>query len=445
MTAVEIDSMRADEQVADISSMPNDATPPSEVQDVGAEGRRIAYLLSRYPAVSHSFLLNEVLQLRKRGFEIDVVSINPPDRAGQDLAGVEQAECHRTLYVKSMPYAEVFAIILGTLVRHPMVFLRGLHCALRLGGLNLYELMFCIFYFLEALVVGSWMRKHRHTHLHVHFGTAVATVGFITSVAWRIPYSLSIHGPDEFFDAGEFHLTQKIEHAKFALCISDFCRSQVMRITGPEHWDKLEVVRLGVDLDLFTPRTDKGEADEETRVVCVGRLVPAKGQLILVSAVGKLIAAGYAVRLTLVGDGEDRGRIQDFVRRNNLEQAVQLAGALNHEQTRLALKSADLFVLASFAEGLPVALMEAMAMEIPCISTFVAGIPELIRNRMDGLLVPSSSVEALASAIGCLIDDRQLRCELGVAGRRRVIAHHCLAENSDLLASAFRRKLPTLV
>ena len=328
-----------------------------------------------------------------------MISINPPDRAVQDLPGVEQAESHRTFYVKSMSYAAVFGTIFGTLVRHPTVFLRGLLCAIRLGGWNLHELMFCIFYFLEALVVGGWMQKHHHTHLHVHFCTAVATVGYITSVAWRVPYSLSIHGPDEFFDAGEYHLTQKIEHAKFAFCISDFCRSQVMRVTGPEHWDKVEVVRLGVDLDLFTPRTDRREADEVTRVVCVGRLVPAKGQLILVSAVGKLIAEGYAVRLTLVGDGEDRGRIQDFVLRNNLENAVHFAGALNHQQTRQALKLADLFVLASFAEGLPVALMEAMAVEIPCISTFVAGIPELIRNRVDGLLVPSSSVEALASAM----------------------------------------------
>lgn len=431
--------MRPDEQLG----IPNDFAPPAYSQDAPAEGRRrVAYLLSRYPAVSHSFLMNEVLQLRKRGFEIDVASINPPDRPVQELADVEQVESHRTFYVKSMPYAPVFALILGTLVRHPGVFARGLLCAIRLAGWNLHELIFCFFYFLEALLVGNWMRKHNHSHLHVHFCTSVATVGLITSVAWRVPYSLSVHGPDEFFDVDEYHLKQKIEHAQFVVCISDFCRSQVMRVAGPEHWDKLEVVRLGVDLDLFVPVQDRQEAGAVTQIVCVGRLVPAKGQLILVSAVAKLAAEGYAVRLRLVGDGEDRRRIEDCIRQNHLEHAVQLDGALNHEQTRQVLRSADLFVLASFAEGLPVALMEAMAMEIPCISTFVAGIPELIRDRIDGLLVPSSSVEALAAAIRSLADDRHLQRELGSAGRRRVLARHCLTQNTSLLASAFCRNMP---
>lgn len=402
---------------------------------------RLAYLLSRYPAVSHSFLLNEIVQLREIGFDIEVASINPPDRLLKDLSPVEFAESSNTYYIKSLPRIRVAVVILRTLLTRPRVFFRGLTAALRLGGWDLRAKLFALFYFAEAILLGDWMERRGYAHLHVHFSTAVATVGLLTSIAWEVPYSLSVHGPDEFHSVSEFYLTQKVERAKFILCISDYCRSQLMRASSPMYWGKFEVVRLGVDPAVFAPRRLEKKNGDGFDIVCVGRLVPAKGQLILVRAFADLLAQGYNVHLKIVGDGVDRKQLESFVDSCGLTSAVEFKGALSHKETRQVLEEADLFVLASFAEGLPVALMEAMAMEIPCVSTYVAGIPELIRDGVDGLLVPASSQEALTGAMKSMIDKPLLRRELAAAGRRRVLAFYNLAENARALATVFERNL----
>ena len=392
--------------------------------------------------MSHSFFLNEILQLRNLGFDIEVASINPPDREEKALARVELSESRKAYYIKSASYAKSFGIILKILLLRPGVFFRGLIFAMRLGGWNLRAKLFSLFYFAEALLLGDWMARRGRTHLHVHFSTAVATVGLLTSVAWEISYSLSVHGPDEFYDVREFSLAQKVAHAKFVFCISDFCRSQLMHVSSPQHWEKFEVIRLGVDPVLFAPSSEvEKKADGFIEVVCVGRLVSAKGQFVLVRAIVDLLEQGYMLRLKFVGDGEDRQQLESYVDDRALSAVVEFKGALNHEETRRILESADLFVLASFAEGLPVALMEAMAMEIPCISTYIAGIPELIRDGIDGLLVPASSQEELVCAMKLLIDNPQLRRKLGVAGRKRVLARHDLATNTLALAAALERNL----
>lgn len=421
-------------QIASQSSTENEQAVPA--------GLRLAYLLSRYPAVSHSFFLNEILQLRKLGFDIEVASINSPDRVADALPQIERIESEKAFYVKAVSPLRALAVVLETLLLRPQVFFRGFAFALRLGGWDLRAKLFALFYFAEALLVGRWMVRRGVTHLHVHFSTAVATVGMLTSVAWKLPYSLSVHGPDEFHNIEEYYLAQKVAHAKFVFCISDFCRSQLMRLSSPEHWGKFEVIRLGVDPDLFT-RSSRAEktADDALDIVCIGRLVSAKGQLILVRAFADLLEQGYVVRLKFVGDGEDRKQLESYVMSQALNSLVEFEGALNHEQTRKILGSADLFVLASFAEGLPVALMEAMAMEIPCISTYIAGIPELIRDGIDGLLVPASSQEKLVSAMKLLLDNSQLRHKLGAAGRKRVLTLHDLATNTRALADAFERNL----
>ncbi len=406
-------------------------------------GRRIAYLLSRYPAVSHSFFLNEILQLRRLGLQIEVASINSPDRSEDALSPAEREESARVFYVKHSSWLRAAGVLLKTVLQQPGVLFRGLKCALKLGGWNLHAKLYAIFYLAEALLVGDWMRRRGCSHLHVHFSTAVATVGMLTASAWRIPYSLSVHGPDEFHDVEGYYLAQKVAQAKFVFCISDYCRSQLMRLSSPEHWKKLEVIPLGVDPAVFAPLRRKEKATDDTlAIVCVGRLVPAKGQLILLRALAELLEQGFRVRLQLVGGGEDRRYLEAFVRGSSvLSSAVEFKGALSHEETRRVLEGADLFVLASFAEGLPVALMEAMAMEIPCISTYVAGIPELIRDGVDGLLVPASSEEKLVSAMRKMIEDPQQRHRLAAAGRKRVLALHDLTENARRLADAFEQNL----
>jgi glycosyltransferase involved in cell wall biosynthesis len=401
---------------------------------------RIVYLLSCYPAVSHTFFLGEIRQLRKLGFTIEPASINPPDRPRSSLSPVEVDEADQTFYIKPAGIAHAVAVSAKTLLLRPTVFVRGVAAALRLGRSDPAATLYALFYLAEAFILGDWMRSRGHRHLHIHFCGPVATVGMLVSMAWGFSYSLTVHGPDEFYDVEKFYLRLKVEQAKFILCISDFCRSQLMRIVAPEHWEKMHVVRLGIDPDVFVPRRKQDALKSPLEVLCVGRLVPSKGQLILLRACSLLHAEGISLQVRLVGDGPDREHLEAFASQMKIN--VIFEGAKSHDQTRKLLGQADIFALASFAEGVPVALMEAMAMEIPCVSTTIAGIPELIRDGLDGLLVPASSVEALASALRRLAEDPLLRSTLASEGRKRVLSHYNLPHNVRSLAAVLRLNAP---
>jgi colanic acid/amylovoran biosynthesis glycosyltransferase len=401
------------------------------------DGHRLAYLLSSFPAISHTFFLNEIEELRKLGFSIDVASINRPTWAPETLSDPVAKAMQSTFYIKGGHPVRIALVLLTVLLTRPLVVSRGLLAALKLDAWSPRALLYAFFYLAEALLLGDWLRIYGHTHLHVHFGGPVATVGMLTSVAWGIPYSLTIHGPEEFYRVDKSCLRQKVEKASLVLCISDHCRSQLMRISEPAQWNKFHVVRLGVDPQLFAPDLNPRN-DDVFQIICVGRLVPDKGQLVLLRAFLLLLSRGHKLQLRLVGEGADRDRLESFISENNLGGSVILEGALNHEATRRLLAKSDVFVLASFAEGLPIALMEAMAMELPCVSTFIAGIPELIRHHVDGLLVPASSEEALVEALAQLIGDPGLRRALACSARQRVVSLYNLQKNVSSLADRLR-------
>jgi colanic acid/amylovoran biosynthesis glycosyltransferase len=417
------------------------AEEPSRMHDPisSAEKPRIAYLLSQYPAVSHTFFLKELLGLEQLGFQIETCSINPPDRSMDRLTAAEAKEAGQTYYLKPIDYWGTIGTLLSVLFGHPKACLRGIHAAAKLGTLDVYRHFYRLLYLMEALLIGAWMKRHRLHHLHVHFGGSVATVGLLAAKAWGFSYSLTIHGPEEFYDVEHYYLPEKFRHAAFIFCISHYCRSQVMKYSTASQWKNFHVVPLGVDPQHFVPQPHPPK--NVLQLACVGRLVPAKGQLILLLAMGKLIEEGHSIHLILIGDGSDRRLLQDFVIQQKLTEHVTLLGALNHEETRARLAQTDIFVLPSFAEGVPVALMEAMAMEIPCVSTQIAGIPELIQNEFEGLLVPASSYEALAAAIKRLIQSPELRRRLGTAARKKVINCYNLDKNIEKLAGLFEECL----
>jgi colanic acid/amylovoran biosynthesis glycosyltransferase len=309
-------------------------------------------------------------------------------------------------------------------------------------GLGLRERAFWLFYLAEALLTGRWMKQRKLEHLHVHFGGAVAAVGMLTSIAWKIPYSLTIHGPEELLNPESYRLKAKLAQAKFVFCISDFCRSQLYALTPPSEWEKFSVIRLGVDPLVLTPSRPGNFSlrGDVPRLVCTGRMVAAKGHVILLEAVKLLRERGVHLQLILIGGGPELGSLQDFVRTNHLSDTVSFTQALSHPQTLAHLRRADLFALASFAEGIPVALMEAMSLGLPCVSTTIAGIPELIRNGIDGLLVPPANAMALANALETVIGDHGLRRSLGASARQRIINQYNLPLNQELLAHMFRLK-----
>ena len=377
---------------------------------------------------------------------IHVASINPPDRARQDLPAVEAAEAAETFYVKSGGAAQLAFKVLSVALRNPAVALRGLRAALALGGWDWKARAYALFYLAEALLVGQWMRDASLRHLHVHFGGPVATVGMLTSQAWRIPWSITLHGPDEFFDQEQFYLAQKSSSASFVICISDFCRSQVLRIAPQLDASRVHVVRLGVDCVALQPQAlklqDWPEAqDPAIRLVCTGRMVAAKGHRILLEAIAQamqsLTDAGIGLTCTLIGDGPERTSLEALSRRLGVDGVVQFLGAQAHQPTLACVAQADIFVLASFAEGLPVALMEAMALGVPCVSTTIAAIPELIQDGLNGFLVPPANPTALCAALLQLAADSDMRARLGRHARDTVNSQYNLRLNLDILAEVW--------
>ncbi len=405
-----------------------------------AKSIRLGYLVSRYPAASHTFILREVLALRQQGFQVEVASINAPDRPFELLTAEEQNEATSTYCVKRQSVLQVLHALLNAVTRHPLRFFGALGFALRLARMDVSKSLWLLFYFVEAAIVAEWMKRNSLTHLHVHFATPAASVALILSHLHPVTFSLTVHGPDEFYDVPGFFLKDKISAAKFVCAIGMYARSQLMKCSAAEHWEKFELTRLGVDPSSFMPRVLPISATC-FEILCVGRLVPAKGQHVLLAALAVLKADGRAVHLTLIGDGPDRASLVEQTKLRNLEGSVTFEGVVNQDRIRAFYESADVFALASFAEGIPVALMEAMAMEIPCVTTWITGVPELISDGVDGLLIAPSDVHALADAIARLMDDLDLRKRIGQAGRRKVESHFELSRSVQNLADVFRRRL----
>lgn len=401
---------------------------------------RIAYLVSRYPAVSHTFILREVQELRELGHEIHVASINLPDRPASAMTQIEQVEAAQTYVVKHPGIVALLKAHGVALCTHPRAYLQGLWFALRLGGVDLKKLLYSFFYFIEAVLVGQWMAGKRLRHLHVHFATPAATVGLIAARIFPITFSLTVHGPDEFFDVPGYRLREKIAAASFVCCISVYARSQLMSLAPPSAWGKFDVSPLGVDLSTFAPRPFRSHPSPFT-ILCVGRLTPVKGQHVLLAACDRLLKAGHSLRARFVGAGPEQESLAAAAAARGLDAHVEFTGTVNQDQIRAFYAACDIFVLPSFAEGVPVVLMEAMAMEIPCVTTWITGIPELIRNGQDGLLVAPGDENALAEALVALMADPPLRQRLGRAGRRRIMERYQLQHNTARLAAIFQQRL----
>jgi colanic acid/amylovoran biosynthesis glycosyltransferase len=418
------------------------STATRECFSVAQEPARasLAYLVSEYPGVSHTFILREIRRLRAMNSDIRVASINRCRRPTAQLTEEERQEMAATYYLKRAGLSGALRAHWFVLASRPIAYLRGLSFALRLAGGDIRRLLFAFFYFVEAVMLGRWMERQGLHHVHVHFANPAAQVALIASRVFAIRYSLTVHGPDEFYDTQGHNLTEKVVGASFVCCISYFAISQLKLLSPPSEWSKFELAPLGVDPKVFAPCPFRF-VPEPFEILCVGRLVAAKGQHSLIEAIDRLVHKDFRVRLRLVGDGPERKPLELEVRKRGLSEHVIFEGSVNQDRIRAFYRGADAFVLASFAEGVPVVLMEAMAMEIPCVTTYVGGIPQLIQNEVDGLLVAPSDVNALTFAIERLIGDPALRIRLATAARERVFKHYNLGTNVSRLRAIFDTRL----
>lgn len=401
-------------------------------------GRPIVYLSSEYPAISHTFIFREVQALRKLGFAVKTASIRTPGNVSI-MTPEEQADDAATFHIKDCGFfawtSAHVTLKLSALSAYTKMFGSALSYW-RKGPLTLFKAMA---YFVEAGVLVHWMRKMGARHVHVHFANPAATVALIGAASGLIEFSLSVHGPDEFYNINQDLLPEKVKRAVFARCISFYCRSQLERVMEYRDWEKLHIVRCGIDTTKFAPRPDP--KNEVVQLLCVGRLVPAKGQHVLLRACNTLKKQGVPFHLTLVGAGPDRESLETLAQSLGMANQVTFAGAVGQGEIHAYYDKADIFVLPSFAEGLPVVLMEAMGKGIPCVTTAITGIPELVRDGVNGVLVPASDSEELAARLQRLIEDPALRRDLGKAAREIIVAEYDVLRNCEGMAALFKKYL----
>ncbi len=396
--------------------------------------QKIGYLASEYPAISHTFIFREVRILRDRGYSVITASINDSKNV-ERMTPEEQRDKQETFYIKSAGKMTVFRDHLSLFFSSPFRYLRLFINAHRLLDETSVSWIKRTMYFFEAVLIIRWMKRNEAVHLHVHFANPAATVAMIAASYGSFEYSISLHGPDVFFDIPGNALVRKIQRAAGVRCISHYCCSQAMRLVPTEDWTKFRIIRCGIDPDVFDLRPEPGNNIPE--ILCLGRLVPAKGQHILLEAVGLLLSEGLNVHLTFVGDGPDRAGLERAVAEHGWEEAVSFTGAVGQAEVHQYYDKADIFILPSFAEGLPVVLMESMAKGIATISTYINGIPELIRDGENGRLVYASETTSLVEAIRDLINDPSKRKRLGESGRKTILEDYDLRKNCRSMANFF--------
>jgi colanic acid/amylovoran biosynthesis glycosyltransferase len=362
---------------------------------------RITYFINQYPKVSHSFIRREILALERLGLDVQRIAL----RGLKDnlVDADDLVERKKTKYVLDGGILQLLIATVKAFISKPLKFISAFKLALKMGWRADRPLYYHFIYFAEACQLALWMKSFGAQHVHAHFGSNSAEVVMLARALGGPSYSFTVHGPEEFDKPQPLKLADKINGAAFVVAISSYGRSQLYRWLDWDDWHKVKVVHCGIEKSFyeidFSPLPEKSI----TRMVCVGRLCEQKGQLLLLAACKNLMDKGLAFQLVLAGDGEMRSQVERFIKMHHLENQVRITGWISSLQVKDEIQASHAMVLPSFAEGLPVVIMEAMALKRPVISTYVAGIPELVIPGENGWLVPAGSVEDLTVAMEQLI------------------------------------------
>lgn len=397
--------------------------------------QRLGYLINQYPKISHSFIRREILALERLGWEIHRFAL----RDSQVVDPDDQSELSRTAYVLDKNALSIAWSIVITMFAAPGKFGQSLMMTLALMRRSDRPFFRHIIYLAEACWLARELRRRQLSHLHVHFGTNPTDVALLIKCLADVSYSFTVHGPEEFDRQVGINLKMKVEQARFVVAISSFGRAQLMRLIDPSEWCKIKVVHCGVD-ERFLVSSVK--ANESNRLVCVGRLCEQKGQALLVMAAARLASSGVNFELVLVGDGEHRPMIEQLIRDHQLLGKVRITGWSDGETVRQEILGARGFVLPSFAEGLAVVLMEAMALGRPVLTTYIAGNPELVVHEQNGWLFPAGAEDELADAIRrCLETPVAVLQAMGERGALAVAQQHNVKTEAGKLGALFAQAL----
>jgi glycosyltransferase involved in cell wall biosynthesis len=392
---------------------------------------RVAYLVSEYPAPSHTFIRREIVGLRERGLAIKIHSVRRPDDK-QLYSDQDRLSRNETFYILPVRWWRYIAAHLLSFAKHPVRYVELFCFATRHRASGLKSMLWSVFHFVEAIVLASELKAAAIQHLHNHFANSGATVGLLAAKFAGIPWSLTLHGISETDYPAGVMLGEKIKAAKFVACASYFIRAQAMRVVTPSHWTKLVIVRCAVDLAAL-PRRRPPSVGTPRTVVAVGRLSPEKAFHGLLQAFARLRSQGINARLVIVGGGSGLSEIKESIDALSLANDVVLRGGLSEADTLQEIANADVLALSSLMEGLPVVLIEALAMGVPTVASHIAGIPELIVNNCTGLLFRPTDWEDLAEKIASLLLDDDLGHRLAESGRQLIEAEFTVQHSAELM------------
>jgi len=413
--------------------------PPSDSRErLKGASVKVGYILNTYPAPSHSFIRREIRALERRGIDVHRFAMRPFDGELVDAGDIEEAAATDYVIAKGL-----FAMILALFVvglRSPLRIYSTLTLAIRTSRKSEAGLFKHLIYYLEAAYIARKVIEADVDRVHAHFGTNPACVAMLVGAMTDRPFSFTVHGPEEFDRPAAISLARKIRRADFVVAISSYGRSQLCRLVEHRCWSNIKVVHCGIE----TVHYAAGLAMPESRpvtLVNIGRFSEQKGQMILIDAMEEVVRRGINARLVLVGDGELRAPIERAISRAGLGHSVHLTGWLDEEGVRREIGDSHALVLPSFAEGLPMVVMEAMVASRPVIATWIAGVPELVKDGKTGWMVPAGDVQSLVEAIADLVatsDEKLYR--MGTTGRARVLLRHNIDVEVEKLARHFRQR-----
>ncbi len=394
----------------------------------------IAYLVNQYPKVSHSFVRREVAAVESCGMKVARFSIRSCESELVDEA--DKLEQELTKVILGIGVKGLVLALLRVALTKPARFLEALRLTFKVGWHSDRGIILHLAYLAEACVLLNWFAEQGIAHVHAHFGTNSTTVAMLCRVLGGPTYSFTVHGPEEFDKATILSLEEKIKRSTFVAAVSSFGKSQLFRWCDRTLWSKIHVIHCGVDAAFLAhPHVPIPAAP---RLVCIGRLNEQKGHLLLLEAANLLAVAGLDFKLVFVGDGPLRSDIEKQIAQYGLQKHIEITGWASSDQVREQLLASRAMVLPSFAEGLPVVIMESLALNRPVISTYVAGIPELVEPGVCGWLVPPGSAEILAVAMRAALEAPLEKLEeMGKAGAERVTRQHNVDLEAKKLVALF--------
>jgi colanic acid/amylovoran biosynthesis glycosyltransferase len=399
---------------------------------------KIAYLVNRYPAASHSFIKREIAAIERAGTDVLRYSVRAADLQALPDAG-DKAEYEKTIILLGKQKWQLISALLGAMLLSPRAFWTARKIAFHKVPWRAGDLVRRIAYLAEAAWLARELKAQGVGHLHAHFGTNPAMVARLAKSFGGPSYSFTVHGPDEFDQPEALDLKGKIADAAFCAAISSFGRGQLMRWCNFADWPKIEIIRCGVS-DNFLNEKEVIPISDASTLCAVARLSAQKGIPLLIEAAARLRQDGVAFHLTLVGGGEMQQEMEALIAARGLHDCVQITGWASSEEVVQHIKASRAMVLPSFAEGLPVVIMEALALGRPVIASAIAGTPELVDEQC-GWLVPSGSIDALTEAMKSALSASPSTLDaMGRVGRSRVLAKHDSSRNGEELLQLIQNK-----